>query len=102
MSTTPSQSKPRLELALGWVIAYVDDPAQASAFYAEFGPFITGRAAPLDEVLREVGITHLSPCLPLLDYIPVPSSHPPISTTGFCRRGRFSDHVGHAIRKDSP
>ncbi len=30
---------------------------RASAVYAEFGPFYTGMVAPLDDVLREVGIT---------------------------------------------
>lgn len=35
MSTTPPHSEPRLEVALGWVIAYVDDPGRASSFYAE-------------------------------------------------------------------
>ena len=29
----------------------------ASALYAEFGPFVTGMVAPLDEVLRRVGLT---------------------------------------------
>ncbi len=28
----------------------------ASALYAEFGPFVTGLVAPLDDVLREVGL----------------------------------------------
>ena len=31
------------------------DPA--SALYAEFGPFVTGLVAPVDEVLRRVGLS---------------------------------------------
>jgi peroxiredoxin len=28
-----------------------------SAHYAEFGPFVTGLVAPLDDVLRQVGLS---------------------------------------------
>jgi chlorite dismutase len=29
---------------------------EASALYAEFGPFYTGLVAPIDELLRELGL----------------------------------------------
>ena len=63
---------------------------EASALYAEFGPFVTGMVAPLDDVLDAIGARSRAPALTGADAPHRTGARVPRHRDARCRRARSS------------